>query len=295
MQEILDVAIPAVVLIPIILLSVAVWIGVNYNAKSSVVRRAEFQRLQRLAAEEHERAEREYEREYSQQRQGDYRRRESGENDYRNPAQPQPQPQQDGWRQLPEAEIRRRKQAEEEEYHKRQAEADFHHRRMQDEADERRRRELAAEDELIKKRKAEERERERRIAEIEAHIRREEEEERRRKLAEDEANRKRQQEEEARQHHEVGNKDVYPVSNLHCLVCKNPTKRRCSRCKSVFYWYVVGSLILRNLSIVSFMYLCVMVDHFSLQGFGLIANWYNPCRKFTNTDLVNTYNGRTIP
>ena len=243
MQEILDVAIPAVVLIPIILLSVAVWIGVNYNAKSSVVRRAEFQRLQRLAAEEHERAEREYEREYSQQRQGDYRRRESGENDYRNPAQPQPQPQQDGWRQLPEAEIRRRKQIEEEEYHKRQ-EAEFHHRRMQAEADERRRRELAAEEELIKKRKAEERERERRTAELEARVRREIEEERRRKLAEDEANRKRQQEEEARKHHEVGNKDVYPVSNLHCLVCKNPTKRRCSRCKSVFYWYVVGSLII---------------------------------------------------
>lgn len=272
MQEILDVAIPAVVLIPIILLSVAVWIGVNYNAKSSVVRRAEFQRLQRLAVEEHERAEREYEREYSQQRQGDYRRRDSGENDHRKPAQPQPQPQpqQDGWRQLPEAEIRRRKQVEEEEYHKRQAEADFHHRRMQAEADERRRRELAAEDELIKKRNAEERERERRIAELEAQYRREAEEERRRKLAEDEANRKRQQEEEARKQHEVGTKDVYPVSNLHCLVCNNPTKRRCSRCKSVFYWYVVGSLILRNLCVVSFIPLCIMVDHFLLHGFGLL-------------------------
>lgn len=269
MQDIWDVDIPAVVLIPIILLCVAVWIAVNYNAKSSVVRRAEFVRLQRLAVEEQERAEREYEREYSHQRQGDYRRRESGENDYRKPAQPQPQ--QDGWRQLPEAEIRRRTQVEDEEYN-RQAEADFHRRRMLAEADERRRRELAAEDEKIQKRKAEEREmerriaeereRERRIAELEAHLRREAEEDRKRKLAEDEANRKRQQEEEARKHHEVGNKYVHTASNLHCLVCKNPTKRRCSRCKSVFYWYVVGSLVLRNLCIVPFISLRPIVDHF---------------------------------
>ena len=227
MQGILDIAIPAVVLIPIILIGVAVWIGVRYNEKSSVVRRAEFLRLQRLAVEEHERAEREFEQEYSLQRQGNpdpyYRRRDSGENEYKKPSV-----QMEGWR-LPEPDIRRRKQGEEEEYHKRQAEADFHHRRMQAEADERRRRE-AAEDE-IKKRKSEERERERRKAELEAHLRREAEEERRRK-AEDEVNR-RMNEDEAQ------NRDVHPASNLYCLVCENPTKRRCSRCKSAFYWYVV--------------------------------------------------------
>ena len=227
MQGILDIAIPAVVLVPIILIGVAVWIGLKHNEKSSVVRRAEFLRLQRLAVEEHERAEREFEQEYSLQRQGNpdpyYRRRESGENEYKKPSV-----QQEGWR-LPETDIRRRKQGEEEEYHKRQAEADFHYRRMQAEADERRRRE-AAEDE-IKKRKAEERERERRKAELEAHLRREAEEERRRR-AEDEANRRRNEE-------EAQNRDVHPASNLYCLVCENPTKRRCSRCKSAFYWYSV--------------------------------------------------------
>ena len=72
MEEILDVAIPAVVLIPIILIGIAVWIGLNYNAKSSCyVRKAEFMKLQRMAAEEHESAERELEQEYSLQRQAD--------------------------------------------------------------------------------------------------------------------------------------------------------------------------------------------------------------------------------
>ena len=235
MQGILDIAIPAVVLIPIILIGVAVWIGLKYNEKSSVVRRAEFLRLQRLAVEEHERAEREFEQEYSVLRQGNpdpyYRRRESGENEYKKPPV-----QQEGWK-LPEPDIRRRKQqGEEEEYHKRQAEADFHHRRMQAEADERRRRE-AAEDE-IKKRKAEERERERRKTELEAHLRREAEEERRRRAEEDDANRRNEE--------EAQNRDVHPASDLYCLVCENPTKRRCSRCKSAFYWYVVD-LFLRFL------------------------------------------------
>jgi hypothetical protein len=236
MEEILDVAIPAVVLIPIILIGIAVWIGLNYNAKSSYVRKAEFMKLQRMAAEEHERAEREFEQEYSLQRQADpyrvdYRRRESAENEYRKPVQPQVQ--QEGWRQ-PDLDIRRRRQVEEEEYHRRQVEADLYNRRMQAEAAERRRRE-AAEDE-IKRRKAEERERERRKAELEAHLRKEAEEERRRK-AEDEANWRRKEEEARRR--EVGNKDVHPPSNLYCLVCDKPTKRRCSRCKSAFYWYIV--------------------------------------------------------
>lgn len=91
---------------------------------------------------------------------------------------------------------------------------------------------------------SEKRERERRKAEVEAHLRKEAEEERRRKLAEDEANWRRKEEEARRR--EVGNKDVHPPSNLYCLVCNRPTKRRCSRCKSAFYWYVVD-LFLRFL------------------------------------------------
>lgn len=303
MQELLDIAIPAVVLVPLIIVGAAVWLCIRQNARASELRRAEFLMLKRKTEEEQERAEREFEEEYSRNRQPDYRvdyrRRPAAENLYQKRAEVNQEP----WknvdadfhrnllaeeatqrrklidsvdfnrrrkeeenrtkqteieeynRKIQEEELRRR-QADLEEYNRRkledelrrrEAEAEEYNRRLQAEevvrkrqaeAEERKQRE-AAEQEFFRRRQAEEEEKKRQ-AEIAAKARAEAEEVIRRKQRDEEASRKGLEEEKALKQDVVRHveRKVHSDSHLVCAVCHQPTKRRCSRCKSVFYWYV---------------------------------------------------------
>lgn len=303
MQELLDIAIPAVVLVPLIIVGAAVWLCLRQNARASELRRAEFLMLKRKTEEEQERAEREFEEEYSRNRQPDYRvdyrRRPAAENLYQKRAEVNQEP----WknvdaefhrnllaeeatqrrklidsvdfnrrrkeeenrtkqteieeynRKIQEEELRRR-QADLEEYNRRkledelrrrEAEAEEYNRRLQAEevvrkrqaeAEERKQRE-AAEQEFFRRRQAEEEEKKRQ-AEIAAKARAEAEEVIRRKQRDEEASRKGLEEEKALKQDVVRHveRKVHSDSHLVCAICHQPTKRRCSRCKSVFYWYV---------------------------------------------------------
>lgn len=304
MQELLDIAIPAVVLVPLIIVGAAVWLCIRQNARASELRRAEFLMLKRKTEEEQERAEREFEEEYSRNRQPDYRvdyrRRPAAENLYQKRAEVNQEP----WRnvdaefhrnllaeeatqhrnlidsvdfnrrrkeeenrtkqteieeynrKIQEEELRRR-QADLEEYNRRkledelrrrEAEAEEYNRRLQAEeevvrkrqaeAEERKQRE-AAEQEFFRRRQAEEEEKKRQ-AEIAAKARAEAEEVIRRKQRDEEASRKGLEEEKALKQDVVRHveRKVHSDSHLICAICHQPTKRRCSRCKSVFYWYV---------------------------------------------------------
>lgn len=303
MQELLDIAIPAVVLVPLIIVGAAVWLCIRQNARASELRRAEFLMLKRKTEEEQERAEREFEEEYSRNRQPDYRvdyrRRPAAENLYQKRAEVNQEP----WknvdaefhrnllaeeatqrrklidsvdfnrrrkeeenrtkqteieeynRKIQEEELRRR-QADLEEYNRRkledelrrrEAEAEEYNRRLQAEevvrkrqaeAEERKQRE-AAEQEFFRRRQAEEEEKKRQAG-IAAQARAEAEEVIRRKQRDDEASRKGLEEEKALKQDVVRHveRKVHSDSHLVCAVCHQPTKRRCSRCKSVFYWYV---------------------------------------------------------
>lgn len=303
MQELLDIAIPAVVLVPLIIVGAAVWLCIRQNARASELRRAEFLMLKRKTEEEQERAEREFEEEYSRNRQPDYRvdyrRRPAAENLYQKRAEVNQEP----WknvdaefhrnllaeeatqrrklidsvdfnrrrkeeenrtkqteieeynRKIQEEELRRR-QADLEEYNRRkledelrrrEAEAEEYNRRLQAEevvrkrqaeAEERKQRD-AAEQEFFRRRQAEEEEKKRQ-AEIAAKARAEAEEVIRRKQRDEEASRKGLEEEKALKQDVVRHveRKVHSDSHLVCAVCHQPTKRRCSRCKSVFYWYV---------------------------------------------------------
>lgn len=303
MQELLDIAIPAVVLVPLIIVGAAVWLCIRQNARASELRRAEFLMLKRKTEEEQERAEREFEEEYSRNRQPDYRvdyrRRPAAENLYQKRAEVNQEP----WknvdadfhrnllaeeatqrrklidsvdfnrrrkeeenrtkqteieeynRKIQEEELRRR-QADLEEYNRRkledelrrrEAEAEEYNRRLQAEevvrkrqaeAEERKQRE-AAEQEFFRRRQAEEEEKKRQ-AEIAAKARAEAEEVIRRKQRDEEASRKGLEEEKALKQDVVRHveRKLHSDSHLVCAVCHQPTKRRCSRCKSVFYWYV---------------------------------------------------------
>jgi colicin import membrane protein len=303
MQELLDIAIPAVVLVPLIIVGAAVWLCIRQNARASELRRAEFLMLKRKTEEEQERAEREFEEEYSRNRQPDYRvdyrRRPAAENLYQKRAEVNQEP----WknvdaefhrnlfaeeatqrrklidsvdfnrrrkeeenrtkqteieeynRKIQEEELRRR-QADLEEYNRRkledelrrrEAEAEEYNRRLQAEevvrkrqaeAEERKQRE-AAEQEFFRRRQAEEEEKKRQ-AEIAAKARAEAEEVIRRKQGDEEASREGLEEEKALKQDVVRHveRKVHSDSHLVCAVCHQPTKRRCSRCKSVFYWYV---------------------------------------------------------
>jgi colicin import membrane protein len=303
MQELLDIAIPAVVLVPLIIVGAAVWLCIRQNARASELRRAEFLMLKRKTEEEQERAEREFEEEYSRNRQPDYRvdyrRRPAAENLYQKRAEVNQEP----WknvdaefhrnlfaeeatqrrklidsvdfnrrrkeeenrtkqteieeynRKIQEEELRRR-QADLEEYNRRkledelrrrEAEAEEYNRRLQAEevvrkrqaeAEERKQRE-AAEQEFFRRRQAEEEEKKRQ-AEIAAKARAEAEEVIRRKQRDEEASREGLEEEKALKQDVVRHveRKVHSDSHLVCAVCHQPTKRRCSRCKSVFYWYV---------------------------------------------------------
>ena len=303
MQELLDIAIPAVVLVPLIIVGAAVWLCIRQNARASELRRAEFLMLKRKTEEEQERAEREFEEEYSRNRQPDYRvdyrRRPAAENLYQKRAEVNQEP----WknvdaefhrnllaeeatqrrklidsvdfnrrrkeeenrtkqteieeynRKIQDEELRRR-QADLEEYNRRkledelrrrEAEAEEYNRRLQAEevvrkrqaeAEERKQRE-AAEQEFFRRRQAEEEEKKRQ-AEIAAKARAEAEEVIRRKQRDEEASRKGLEEEKALKQDVVRHveRKVHSDSHLVCAICHQPTKRRCSRCKSVFYWYV---------------------------------------------------------
>lgn len=303
MQELLDIAIPAVVLVPLIIVGAAVWLCIRQNARASELRRAEFLMLKRKTEEEQERAEREFEEEYSRNRQPDYRvdyrRRPAAENLYQKRAEVNQEP----WknvdaefhrnllaeeatqrrklidsvdfnrrrkeeenrtkqteieeynRKIQEEELRRRK-ADLEEYNRRkledelrrrEAEAEEYNRRLQAEevvrkrqaeAEERKQRD-AAEQEFFRRRQAEEEEKKRQ-AEIAAKARAEAEEVIRRKQRDEEASRKGLEEEKALKQDVVRHveRKLHSDSHLVCAVCHQPTKRRCSRCKSVFYWYV---------------------------------------------------------
>jgi hypothetical protein len=131
---------------------------------------------------------------------------------------------------IAEEEVRNRRQAEEEERRKRQTEEE-----------ERRRRQ--AEEEERKRRLAEEEERRRRRAEVDESNMKAEVEAQARKMAEEEEARKKKAD-EIIQKGTLDNKVYTKVqsSNLRCIVCQKQTRRRCSRCKSVFYWYVFFSL-----------------------------------------------------
>lgn len=272
-------SIPAVVLLPLIAIGVVIWVCLQQNARSSDVRRAEFQRLQRLAMDEHERAERELEREYMRHKQG-------GDSHIADPRGPDPRGADPRlgdhrgvdphgvdirrrgapgrgygnvdvglgeWRD-PEGESRRRIQAEEEEQRRKQSEAEFNRRKQaeaeelrkkQDEiADQKRRENL--EIEMMRRRQAEDQDWRRRRADIEAQARKEAEEERKRQAAEHEKQRIWNQAEAHKQGAlNMSPRTVHPMSSLNCVVCQKPTKvkRRCSRCKSMNYWYVVHSTL----------------------------------------------------
>lgn len=69
----------------------------------------------------------------------------------------------------------------------------------------------------------------RRKADLEAQAKREaEEESKRRASADDEKMWEEQESQESPRH-------AQSVPNLNCIVCQKPTKRRCSRCKSISY------------------------------------------------------------
>ncbi|KAG0588367.1 hypothetical protein KC19_2G238600 [Ceratodon purpureus] len=275
MWEILDISIPAVVLIPMIAIGVVVWVCLQQNARTSDVRRAEFQRLRRLAMEEHARAERELEQEYMRHKPvdspgADYspHRRAAPGNGY---GIDRGDVGLGGWRDPHEGDARRRKQVEDEEHRRKQGDSAFNRRRLAEEEEDRRkqaaaaqeaefmRRKQAAAEELraeteerkrreaeeeIRRRQSEEQDWQRRRADLEAQARREAEEERRRLAAAEEEERqsRRQQEEAQRQEaqkQEASNFSPRKVQTpgLFCVVCDKPTKtrRRCSRCKSMNY------------------------------------------------------------
>jgi hypothetical protein len=303
MWEILDISIPAVVLIPVVAIGVLIWMCLQQHARSGDVRRAEFQRLQRIAMEEHARAERELEQEYMRHKPVDSpgvdyspHRRVAPGNGYGNDRGDVGL---GGWRDPHEGETRRRKLVEDEERRQKQGDVAFNRRRLAEEEEDRRRQaaalqetelnrrkqlaaeELRAEIEERKRREAEDEKRrrqteeqdwQRRRADLEAQARREAEEERRRlAIAEEEERQRRWKQEEAQrqeaqrqeaqrqeaqrqeaqrqeaqrqeaQRQEAQNfspRTVQP-SGLTCVVCHKPTKsrRRCSRCKSMNYWYV---------------------------------------------------------
>ena len=151
-------------------------------------------------------------------------------------------------REAAEAELRKIKRLAEEAELKRKAEEEIRNRRQAEEEERRRQDELER-----SKRQAEEEERKRILAA---------EEERRRQAEVDEGNRKAEleaqakkmaEEEEARKKKgdeiiQKGAQDnkvymkVQSSLNLRCIVCQKQTKRRCSRCKNVFYWYFFFSL-----------------------------------------------------
>lgn len=269
MWEILDISIPAVVLIPLIAIGVVVWVCLQQNARSSDVRRAEFQRLRHLAMEEHERAERELEQEYMWHKPADSqggefpRRRPLGApgNGYGNDRDVGT----GEWRE-PTSEARRRKLIEEDDHRRKHGDAAFNRRRLAEEEEDRRkqaeaelfrRRQAAAEelraeteerkrreaDDEIRRKRAEELDWQRRRADLEAQARREAEEERRRQAAAEEEERQRRWKQEEAQKQEAVNfspRRMQP-SGLTCVVCGKPTgsRRRCSRCKGMNYWYVL--------------------------------------------------------
>lgn len=258
--DLLEVSIPAVVLLPLVGVGVVLWMCFQQSARSSDVRRTEFQRLQRLAMEEHDRAERELEREYMRHKQGgdphgsvseshqahqthrgvpdpygvDIRRRGPPGNGYGNMDIGLGE-----WRD-PEGDSRRRKQAEEQEQRRKQTEA-LLQRRQQAEAEEfrkkqeeiadRKRRENL-EEEMRRRRQAEDQEWQRRRADLEAQARKEAEEERRRQAVDEEKQRRLKQEPV-----NISPRNLPPMAGLNCVVCHKPTKttRRCSRCKSMNY------------------------------------------------------------
>lgn len=229
MWEILDISIPAVVLIPVVAIGVLIWMCLQQHARSGDVRRAEFQRLQRIAMEEHARAERELEQEYMRHKPVDSpgvdyspHRRVAPGNGYGNDRGDVGL---GGWRDPHEGETRRRKLVEDEERRQKQGDVAFNRRRLAEEEEDRRRQaaalqeaelnrrkqlaaeELRAEIEERKRREAEDEKRrrqteeqdwQRRRADLEAQARREAEEERRRlAIAEEEERQRRWKQEEA--------------------------------------------------------------------------------------------------
>jgi hypothetical protein len=255
MWELLEISIPAVVLLPLFAIGAVLWVCSQQNVRSSDVRRSEFQRLQRLAMEEHERAERELEREYRRHKQGDSEPphrsrvpRSQGDNIDRLGAVPG-----NGyglkevgpadWQRDPEADARRRKHAGDEErrkqqdldeeLHRRKRAEDDEYQRQQEELADRKRR-VNLEDE-IQRRQADEQEWRKRRADLEAQARREAEEERRRLASElEQSQTERKQEEALIISPRIA--QSLAVSSL-CVVCQKPTKvkRRCARCKSMNY------------------------------------------------------------
>lgn len=263
MWELLEISIPAVVLVPLFAIGAVLWVCFQQNVRSSDVRRSEFERLQRLAMEEHERAERELEREYSRHKQGDSESphrsrvpRSQGDNIDRLGAVPgNGLKEVADWRRVPEADARRRKHSGDEERRKQQDLDEELHRRKQAEDDEYqiqqeeladRKRRGNLEDEM-QRRQADEQEWQNRRADLEAQARREAEEERRRLASElEQSQTKRRQEEALTISPRIA--QSLAVSSL-CVVCQKPTKvkRRCARCKSMNYWYVPTSVPLNNL------------------------------------------------
>jgi len=152
------------------------------------------------------------------------------------------------WRD-PEGDSLRRKQAEEQEQRRKQAEALLQRRRQadaeefrkkQEEIADRRRRENLEEE--LRRRQAEDQEWQSRRAVLDAQARKLAEEERRQQAMDEEKQRRRKQEEAMKPEPvNMSPRNLPPMSGLNCVVCHKPTKttRRCSRCKSMNYWYVL--------------------------------------------------------
>lgn len=236
MWDLLNVSIPAVALVPLMAITFVAWFFLQQNAKSSDIRKAEFRRLQRLAMEEHERAERELENEYMRHSQVDSRK---GNVSFRGEGAPahgygisrvdRYDVGRGDWRDS-EAESRSKNQAEKVEYTRRNVfEEDS--RRTQPETEDCKRREFC--EDTRTRQTEEEVEWQRRKADLEAQAKREaEEESKRRASADDEKMWEEQESQESPRH-------AQSVPNLNCIVCQKPTKRRCSRCKSISYWYAL--------------------------------------------------------
>ncbi|XP_073396354.1 uncharacterized protein [Physcomitrium patens] len=263
MWELLDIHIPAVLLLPIIACAYGVWFCCQRSTKTSHVRRSEFQRLQQAAMREQAMAERELEEDYRRHKQvesQDFRRRASPGNGYghdigigewredrrgyrdseADPRRRKQVVEQEQHRRHEEAELQRRRQVEEDEKHRKREEADYIRRkeeadalRKQAEMEDRKRRE-EAENEL-RRQEEEEQEWQRRKADLEAQAKREAEEERRRRAAAAEEDARRRWKEEEAGRLETAQFSPRNVQGLSCVVCQKPTRRRCSRCKSISY------------------------------------------------------------
>nr|XP_024388652.1 ubiquitin carboxyl-terminal hydrolase 19-like isoform X2 [Physcomitrium patens] len=275
MQDLLDASIPAVVLIPLLIVFAVLWGCFQWSVKSSEFRRIEALRIQQLAKEVQDRVEREYED--CNRHQVSLRQRQVAQpkpvDDYRADYRNQPaagfvyprraQLDQDYIvggtknysRKQGEEEIRRRswaeerKEAEAEEFRVKQA--GEYNTRKQAELENLRRKQAQAEEELRQKEIADAevrrilaQEAERKLLQENRERYEDEEVLKKKRLAEiDENNKRAALEAQAKllaEKKDYTSKEAVESSPKRtqgyiCIVCLQRTKRRCSRCKAVFY------------------------------------------------------------